>query len=166
MSVDVIRISCPKNDLWIGPCWPHPREHKPGRPRSKCDNFISDRVWSHLGAEPPELSEIAGYREGFRILPWLLPPTLSRGNAVWKRIFLTWYRKMYPRLFNTVSMHQLWNSAFLTTDPEKMVVMANSKPNHFGLAHWTKMPQWTDIIGVKSTVRQTAIFFVSDERNE
>ena len=94
------------------------------------------------------------------------PPTLSRGNAVWKRIFLTWYRKMYPRLFNTVSMHQLWNSAFLTTDPEKMVVMANSKPNHFGLAHWTKMPQWTDIIGVKSTVRQTAIFFVSDERNE
>jgi len=57
------------------------------RPRPRWSNCISDLVWSHLGVEPAELSEIAIGRAVFRILLGLLSPRPSpEEKRAWKVI--------------------------------------------------------------------------------
>ena len=54
-----------------------------GHARPRCSEYIFDLVWSRLGVETAELSEIAVDREVFQVLLGLLPPraTAPRGKA-------------------------------------------------------------------------------------
>jgi len=47
-------------------------------PKTKWCDYISDLAWSHLGVERAELSDIAVYREEFRVHLGLLPSRLSQ----------------------------------------------------------------------------------------
>jgi len=47
------------------------------RPRTTWSDYISDLVWSCIGMEPAELSEIAIDREVLWVFPGLLPLRLS-----------------------------------------------------------------------------------------
>ena len=54
------------------------------RPRTRLRDFISNPVWSRLGVETAELSEIAVDRDVFRVLLGLLPLRISP-NENWAR---------------------------------------------------------------------------------